>query len=294
MSDATSGRGDLPEAEVLRRRLRTALTRARNDVGLTQKAVAEMLDWSPSKVVRIEQGTVPVSPTDVRAMLGAYEVTDVERVDELVNVAREERRAKSWSEYDQVLSKPLREMLGQEGAATTIWKYEPSVVPGFFQTATYAQVLLAAVGMSPEDVQMMSEVRSKRRAILSPEPPGPDLHVVIGEAALTRPVGGDKVMREQIRDLIELGDRPGIFLYYLPLSAGPHPAMGQAFTVMQFDTPDLEDSLYLEDGGRRVSANDDREEILLYLNIYNTIEGMAESNGSFQENANRILDNLYS
>ena len=45
------------------RRLRAELRRAREQAGKTQKEVAEALDWSPSKLIRIEAGAVIISTT---------------------------------------------------------------------------------------------------------------------------------------------------------------------------------------------------------------------------------------
>ena len=45
---------------VQRRRLRTELRRARLDAQLTQEQVATAMDWSLSKLIRIENGTVGI------------------------------------------------------------------------------------------------------------------------------------------------------------------------------------------------------------------------------------------
>src|SRR5215469_10257330 len=56
---------------VQRRRLRTELRRARSDAGLTQEQVARAMDWSLSKIIRIETGAPqnrrrPSAPTEGR------------------------------------------------------------------------------------------------------------------------------------------------------------------------------------------------------------------------------------
>ena len=60
----------------LRRRLTTQLKRLRRKAELTQRQVAQALDWSPSKIIRIEQGTVRIRVTDLQALLNLYGVTD--------------------------------------------------------------------------------------------------------------------------------------------------------------------------------------------------------------------------
>ena len=67
-----------PSPLVQRRRLRTELRRARAEAGLTQGEVATAMDWSLSKIIRIETGAVGVSTNDLRALLGLYGITQIE------------------------------------------------------------------------------------------------------------------------------------------------------------------------------------------------------------------------
>src|SRR5690349_10068965 len=82
------------DRETLRRRLRQELKNYRALAGLTQREVAEAMDWSPSKVNRIEAGIVTVSINDLRALLTLFGVT-AETVNELVEVAKLSKRS-SW------------------------------------------------------------------------------------------------------------------------------------------------------------------------------------------------------
>ena len=85
-------RNGRPETvEVKKRRLRGALRQARLDRDMTQKRAADGLVWSVSKIIRIEQGSVPVTPSDVRALLQFYDATNAERIEELVDLAKEAR-----------------------------------------------------------------------------------------------------------------------------------------------------------------------------------------------------------
>jgi len=56
---------------VQRRRLRAELRKARLEAGLTQEQVAAAMDWSLSKVIRIEAGSVGVSTNDLKALAQA-------------------------------------------------------------------------------------------------------------------------------------------------------------------------------------------------------------------------------
>src|SRR6185312_3128719 len=88
-----------PNPLVQRRRLRTELRRARSGVNLTQEQVARAMDWSLSKIIRIEMGAVAISTNDLRALLQLYSVHDLERTDELIELARASRQSSWWSKY---------------------------------------------------------------------------------------------------------------------------------------------------------------------------------------------------
>src|SRR5215471_3545626 len=89
---------------VERRRLRDELRQARQDAGLTQEAVAEEMDWSMSKIIRIETGAVGISTNDLTALLRLYKVDGAERTDELVALARAARQQSWWSKYRSSVS----------------------------------------------------------------------------------------------------------------------------------------------------------------------------------------------
>ena len=57
-----------------KRRLIMALKEARERAGHTQKEVAAALEWSPSKLLRMENGQVKIETTDLQALLGQYGV----------------------------------------------------------------------------------------------------------------------------------------------------------------------------------------------------------------------------
>jgi transcriptional regulator with XRE-family HTH domain len=293
VSDVNSPRGSGESVEVKRRRLRTALRQARVKAQMTQRDAADALVWSVSKIVRIEQGTVPVSPTDVRVMLETYGVTDGSVIRGLVELAKEARVAKGWSQFSDVLSQESLELFGNESAAKVIYKYEPSVIPGLFQTQEYARALLRALGNSEDQIERRLEARTQRQHMLE-APDRPELDFILGEAALCRPIGGEDTMREQIAYLLGLGQQNGISLLLLPFAAGPHRSMGSAFTVLQFDDPLLPDLLYLENEERERVSRDEKGEIRKYLDLYVELQRMADDHGPLEEGINKILRERYS
>jgi transcriptional regulator with XRE-family HTH domain len=294
-------RDTVPETvDVMKRRLRTALRDARQKKEMTQKSAADELFWSVSKIVRIEQGTVPVTPSDVRVMLQLYGVTREADVSSLVDLAKgireglskEAREGKGWSVFSDILSQESRELFASEPAAKVIYKYEASVVPGLFQTQEYARLLLRTLGNSEEDVDRRLDIRIQRQQILD-SAQRPELHFILGEIALARPVGGGDVMREQIAHILELSKVDGITVFVLPLAAGAHRGMGGAFTVLQFGDPQLRDLLYLEGSEGESVSQDEAGKVRKYLELYVELQNMSDKYGSLEENLDRILRERY-
>jgi transcriptional regulator with XRE-family HTH domain len=283
--------GPTEPVEVKKRRLRGALREARKEAAMTQKAAADQLVWSQSKIVRIEQGTVPVTPTDVRVMMQLYHA-DAQRVEAMVELAKHAREDKGWADLSDILSQASLELFGNEPAAKVIYKYEPSVVPGLFQTEEYARSLLKALGISEAEIEKRLEVRLRRQQMLE-DSVRPELNFILGEAALIRPVGGEQVMKEQIAHIQDLAKLNDINVWLLPFSAGPHRGMGSAFTVLQFTDENLRDLLYLENAERESVSRDEKKDIRKYLDLYVDLRAMAENSGEPEDLIDGILRERY-
>ena len=61
---------------------------------MTQEQVASAMDWSLSKVIRIEAGSVGISTNDLKALLRLYKISDDEQATELLALARASRNAR--------------------------------------------------------------------------------------------------------------------------------------------------------------------------------------------------------
>lgn len=83
------------DVSVQRQWLQAELRHERKQACLTQKEVARAMDWSLSKMFRIETGAVDISITDLRALLTFYNVKDKQQAEELVGLVREAKSRKS-------------------------------------------------------------------------------------------------------------------------------------------------------------------------------------------------------
>src|SRR5262245_2049783 len=141
-------RGETPQSE--HRRLMVALRQAREARQLTQKEVADALEWSASKLIRIERGTVGISVTDLKALLLHYEVTDTDEVDRMVEMARASKKAVWWQEYRELLPQDFYTFIGLEASAIRIKQFHGLVVPGLLQSEDYVKSILGVAPDTPE------------------------------------------------------------------------------------------------------------------------------------------------
>ena len=120
-----------------RRRVRLALREARLAKGETQGQVAEAMEWSQSKVIRIESGEVTISPNDLRPLLAHLGITDKATADKLVQDARASRRRAMWWDEQRVrehLTQPSRQLIQYEREAVAVRHFSNIMIPGALQT----------------------------------------------------------------------------------------------------------------------------------------------------------------
>lgn len=232
-----------PDPKVQRRRLGDTLRVERERVGMTQAEAARAVDWSLSKLLRIENASVGVSTSDTRALLAVYGTAD-DVAEELIAMARESRRPSWYAKYRKVLSPEYQTLLSYEDSAVAIHHVHPYLVPGLLQTPGYARSLLGAAH-SGEKLDQLIAARVDRQAILH-EDPGPELSFLIDEGALHRMIGGPQVMREQLRHLRHLSDRRNIDIRVIPYEAGVHLGLWGPFVVMALEGSTI---VYVENAG---------------------------------------------
>jgi transcriptional regulator with XRE-family HTH domain len=251
--------GDGPRQVVKRRRLRAELRNARVAADLTQEHVADAMEWSPSKIIRIEAGSVGVSANDMKELLRLYQVTDPKRVDELLTLARVARERSTT--YRDAPPK-LQKFIDYEGAASAIRMFQTILVPGLLQTEEYARSVIRTLRPEASKAQVDASVtiRMKRQELLERTDPV-ELLFVVDEAVIRRQVGGEDVMRRQVRHLAKMATKENVTLEVVRFGAGAHPGMQGPFVILEFPDTEDDDVLYLETSHGELIIKDDPEEI---------------------------------
>jgi hypothetical protein len=212
--------------------------------------------WSRSKVQRIETRLYAPTPAEVEHMVDVYNVPATE-APVLVEMAREARQRGWWQA--SAFPKHFQSFVGLEQVATTMRQFELALLPGLLQTSDYARALMMSIEdmASPDVLERLVAARMARQHVLT-RPTNPvTFHVILNEAVLRCPVGSKRVMRGQLERLLEAptDTTADLTIRIVPFSAGPHPGMEGAFTILTL--PDLASdfgfvegtvgSVYLED-----------------------------------------------
>jgi transcriptional regulator with XRE-family HTH domain len=236
------GRMDLSPT-VRGRRLMRELKRLREACGLNPDEVAAQLDFSRSKVYRIENGRSRVDADDLEDMLDLYGVTSPER-EALVRLGREARRRGWWTRYKDVFSGSY---VALESDASGI-RTSAALVPGLFQTQDYARAIIAATGpwLPPEETERRVAARLARQKALFSSARIPSIHIVLDEAALRRQVGGPDVTCQQNAALARAADRPDVTIQVLPFTAGACAGIDGDFVILDFPDPEDPPVVYVE------------------------------------------------
>jgi Domain of unknown function (DUF5753) len=97
---------------------------------------------------------------------------------------------------------------------------------------------------------------------------------VIDEAVLSRPTGGDEVMREQLHHLLVESQRPNVTIQVLPFEVGSHAGLDGTFAILDFDNPSDQNVVFAENatGGLFLEKED---ELAKYNNIFSKIRDVA-------------------
>jgi hypothetical protein len=152
-----------------------------------------------------------------------------------------------WHEYRDMVPDGLSAYLRLEAVASLIRTYDATLVPGLLQTEAYAAaVIRAASGAANEAVvQRLVELRMHRQQRLI-QADGPVLWAVIEEGAVHYRSGGAKMMRTQIRHLIESSELPNVTIQVMPVNTNRHTITPCPITFLRFPGRDMPDVVYLE------------------------------------------------
>lgn len=206
------------------------LRRIREGAGLSGSEVARAIDWSQSKVSRVETGRFGASLSEVATLLEFYAVPEELRAELLVNVARREGLEGAWVVRAGGPRRRQAEVGMVEGRVSRIRQFHEGLVPGLLQTRSYARAVAGALGFANADeiadrrVQRQEALRSRKDV---------RYEVVLDARAVMRWPGDDSVMVEQLESLTEL-EWPALNLRILESGGGADAMSLGGFLIYEF------------------------------------------------------------
>ncbi|WP_329788253.1 DUF5753 domain-containing protein [Lentzea sp. DG1S-22] len=222
--------------------------------GMTQRRIAELLDWEEAKVSDLVKGKGGVTEVEVATLLGLCQ-TEAGELRRLLALFKETRE-KGFLQFGDEDGVPdqLRTLISQERLATKIFVWAMNLVPGLLQIPQYSfEVVRAVPTIKPEQVGEVVAAREARRAIFHPSR---EFTFYVHEQALRLQVGSAQLMAAQLQDLLLMSIRPCVRVRVVPHSIGVHAGLAGSFTKLGFEkfepvvfveTHNL--SLFLEDKG---------------------------------------------
>ena len=241
---------------VARRRVRLALREAREAAHLTQQQVADEMEWSLSKVIRIENGEVSIAPNDLRPLLSYFGVDDRKHVSAMIEDAKvaRSRQRDIWYRkpaYRMHITESLRRLIDYETKAVEIRFYSIYFMPGPLQIPEYAAAVarLWDDELSENQIRVRVETARRRRQSLASRSSNLRLQVLLDESVFRRPIGGAAIFASQLRELERLAQQDYVAIRMIPFSLDTPVTNNGSFDLLSLgDDPAGGMVLYRENG----------------------------------------------
>ncbi|TYK50952.1 helix-turn-helix domain-containing protein [Actinomadura decatromicini] len=227
------------------------LRRQRQIRKISGAALAIMLDCDRSTVARYESGDVQLPIARARildrewGLLGFFE--------NLVKHAKNAQDLDWWETFKEY-----------ERRANLVKTYEPSLIPGLLQRENYARAVFE-IGRRTDVDEAVAE-RLARQEILTRKDPC-KLMAILDTAAVLRAFGDADVMRDQLGYLLEISERPNVFLRVTSDRLVGYDCIGGGFTVLQTPTGDLGFATYGSTGHISLDPLDVQDQAIRYDQI---------------------------
>ncbi|MFC6085721.1 helix-turn-helix domain-containing protein [Sphaerisporangium aureirubrum] len=235
------------------------LRRHRTSANLTQKQLAERIDYSESMVAMIE--SLKRIPSKRFAELCDQALA-------LDGAMTRLHAATTWHKAPE----HFRPWLEEEQDATTLRGWEPMLIPGLLQTEAYARLVLSAEpGVTAEAVEERVAGRLQRQSILCRDEP-PLLAILMDESVLHRPMGDMDIRREQLTYLLEVARHPQVTIQIVPCVAQTHCGLLGGFIIAERNGSSYAAYVEGQPNGRVI---DDRAVITKLIRLYDALRSEA-------------------
>ncbi|MBE8477006.1 helix-turn-helix domain-containing protein [Streptomyces justiciae] len=198
----------------------------RDRKGLTQKEFGELVGYGPDAISAMERGVRTLRP---EVLIKANEVLDaggllLEVVPE-VEAAMTKARTRHPEWY--------RDYAGLEAEAVELHFYANHAVPGLLQTEDHARAVFAKRRpfLDEETIERRVADRLSRQQLFERRP-SPIVSYVLEEVVLDRPIAGQRVHKDQLRRILQVGRMQNVEIQVMPTRVEEHPNLDSAFNLL--------------------------------------------------------------
>lgn len=226
--------------------LGSQLRRLREEAGITRQQAGYNIRGSESKISRLELGRVGFKERDVTDLLTMYGVEESTERQTFLDMVKQSNEPGWWRRFGDTMPNWFTDLVGLEEAAARIQIWEPLYVSGLLQIEGYARAIFShgRPEMADERVDQLVALRMRRQKMFS-RPDAPRVWMVLDESVLHRPIGGMKVLKQQIEYLLEMSALSHVSVQILPFSRSGLSAE-HAFSLLRFGEPELPNIAYVE------------------------------------------------
>ncbi|MGW1909865.1 helix-turn-helix domain-containing protein [Streptomyces sp. NPDC002076] len=247
---------------VIGKQLKLLRERAR----LSQREFGDLVGYGPDQISAMERGVRTPRPEFLRKadeILGAGGLLTavIPQVEEAMTKAR--TRHPEW----------YRGYAALEAQAVSLHDYSTMGVLGLLQTEEYSRAVFTQrhPPLDEETIEKRVADRLSRQQIFEQWPP-PEFSFVMEQAVLERPIGGPRVHREQLLQLLRIGRMRNVQVQVMPTRREEHPSLGGSFTLLI--PKGQEQVAYMETQGYPKLITD-REEVRVLVARYGIIRAQA-------------------
>ncbi|GAA1945527.1 helix-turn-helix transcriptional regulator [Amycolatopsis minnesotensis] len=213
-----------------------ALKAAREEVGVTQRKLAELMGRKTSSsglIARWETGERTPKPEDVAEVIEALGLEGA-AANELMALANGAGRSQWLAVTLPERRQQVAALLAAERTATVVTQLSPLLIPGVLQTYDVIRAIMISGGVPEDEVDQRVTERIGRRHLITRKNPA-QLNVLLGESAIHQVIGSREIMADQMRHLLESMGQSNVDIRLVSNSAGWTPLLTGPFILIDSD-----------------------------------------------------------
>jgi hypothetical protein len=232
-----------------------------------------MLELPHPYISRWETGERMPRPEDVAMVLTRLGVNGSER-ERLVNLAKAATEPNWVTVGEPGASEALSALIEFEQTAKRVIDWSPAVIPGLLQTGDYARAIMRDADVPHPEIMPRVSARLSRRDVLTRRN-AVNFLALIGQESLRQIIGGEEVMADQLRHLLQFADLPSVTLQIVGTGHGWHPGIAGPFELLQFESG--RPIVHLEHLRSSLFLYDEEQDLQAYLGAAEKIAELAMS-----------------